>query len=75
MSYENSISNKRKMYIIPRGCKDVKEAISIHPEGDVAIRVAVYFNHEKYQVITDQTLEERGITIQKYIEDTESWRK
>jgi len=70
MSFEDRLEEGGKVYVIPRGSTSIKEVIQIGSQN--ATRVTVYFPHDKYQVITDGTLHERGCTIDEYIKQTES---
>jgi len=70
MSFEDNLAAGENIYVIPKGTKDEGDVIKITPTTS-HIRLAIYFPHEKYQVISDGTLKERGISLMKYIQDTE----
>ncbi len=73
MSFEDTLRAWESVYVIPRGCKNVKDVIRI--KSGSTTRVEVFFPHESYQVITDNNLKERRIDLQTYIRETEAWRK
>jgi len=74
MSFVDSLVAGKNIYVIPRGAKDVRSVIKIQPTTG-STRLEVFFPQDKYQVISDKTLEERSCTLNKYLQDTESWRK
>jgi len=74
MSFQDNLSEQERIYIIPRGAIDINNVIQIKPTHG-SVRLEVFFPHDQYQVISSNTLKERKCTLNKYIQDTESWRK
>ncbi|MDP2628469.1 MAG: hypothetical protein Q8P15_01070 [Nanoarchaeota archaeon] len=74
MSYSDNLRHGEKMYIIPYGCSNVKDVISVEPQTGLFTRLTIYFPGDKYQVISNSLLKERGISLKTYIEQTEGWR-
>jgi len=72
MSFVDGVIAGESIYLIPRGSKGKEGVIQIQLRTGSA-RLEVFHPEDKYQVISDKTLE--GTTLEEYIERTESWRK
>jgi len=74
MSFESNLAAGGTLYIIPRGCTSAEKVIKV-VNSRANTYIGVHFPQEDYQVITDESLRDRGMDLQKYLEMTESWRK